>query len=183
MRLGELKSMSDDVLQDGSTIYDSEVADLSAQLLAYNTAATIPKFNGVNLLDSSGDLTVTAGSQSITISRHNIGTALTSATSSDNFTTLTAVGDITLADDVSEVLDQVAALRAVNGGETNQLQYALADVNTQVTNLTAAYGRIMDVDIAAESANLARQQILVQASAAMTAQANTSNDVALLLLQ
>jgi flagellin len=49
--------------------------------------------------------------------------------------------------------------------------------------MTAAHGRIMDVDIAAESANLAKQQILVQASAAMTAQANSANDVALLLLQ
>ena len=184
MRLGELKSMSEDVLQNGSTIYDSEVADLSAQLLAYNTTATIPKFNGVNLLDSTSNLTVTAAGQSITISRHDIGTALTSGdNNSDDFTGLTVVGDITSADDVNEVLEQVAALRAVNGGEANQLKYALADVSTQVTNLTAAYGRIMDVDIAAESANLARQQILVQASAAMTAQANTSNDVALLLLQ
>jgi flagellin len=41
----------------------------------------------------------------------------------------------------------------------------------------------MDVDIAAESANLARQQILVQASAAMVAQANAANNVALTLLQ
>jgi flagellin len=49
--------------------------------------------------------------------------------------------------------------------------------------MTAANGRIMDVDIAAESANLARQQILVQASAAMVAQANTANNVALTLLQ
>ena len=71
----------------------------------------------------------------------------------------------------------------LNGGEVKRLQFAQADVDTQVTNLTAAYGRIMDVDIAAESSNLARQQILVQASAAMTAQANTSNDVALMLLQ
>ena len=183
MRLGELKSMSEDVIQNGTTIYDSEVTDLSAQLNAYTTA-TNNTFNGVNLLDSTGDLTVTAGSQSITISRHDIATALTSGDNNNNdFTNLTLVGNITSADDVNEVLEQVAALRAVNGGETNQLQYALADVNTQVTNLTAAYGRIMDVDIAAESANLARQQILVQASAAMTAQANTSNDVALLLLQ
>ena len=59
----------------------------------------------------------------------------------------------------------------------------MADVSTQLTNLTAAKGRIMDVDIAAESANLAKQQILVQASAAMVAQANTSNDVALMLLR
>ena len=125
MRLGELKSMSEDVLQDSSTIYDSEVyvADLSAQLLAYNTTATIPKFNGVNLLDSTSNLTVTAAGQSITISRHDIGTALTSATSSDDFTGLTVVGDITSADDVNEVLEQVAALRAVNGGEANQLKY------------------------------------------------------------
>ena len=182
MRLGELKSMSDDVLQDGSTIYDSEVADLSAQLNTYTTA-TNNTFNGVNLLDSTSNLTVTAGSQSITISRHDIGTALTSATSSDDFTNLTLVGNITSADDVNEVLEQVAALRATNGGEANQLQYAMADVSTQITNLTAAKGRIMDVDIAAESANLARQQILVQASAAMVAQANAANNVALTLLQ
>ena len=41
----------------------------------------------------------------------------------------------------------------------------------------------MDVDIATESANLARQQVLVQASAAMVAQANVANDVALMLLR
>ena len=41
----------------------------------------------------------------------------------------------------------------------------------------------MDVDIAAESSNLAKQQVLVQAAAAMTAQANVANDVALMLLQ
>ena len=41
----------------------------------------------------------------------------------------------------------------------------------------------MDVDIAAESSNLAKQQVLVQAAASMTAQANVSNDVALMLLR
>ena len=80
---------------------------------------------------------------------------------------------------VNTVLDNIATLRAANGGEANRLQYALANVSTQITNLTAANGRIMDVDIAAESANLAKQQILVQASASMVAQANTANNVAL----
>ena len=61
--------------------------------------------------------------------------------------------------------------------------YAQADVETKISNMTAAHGRIMDVDIASESSNLAKQQILVQASAAMTAQANTPNDVALMLLR
>ena len=47
----------------------------------------------------------------------------------------------------------------------------------------AAIGRVEDVDIAAESANLAKYSILTQASAAMVAQANSTNDVALMLLR
>ncbi len=74
-------------------------------------------------------------------------------------------------------------MRAANGGQVKRLEYALADVNTQITNLTAANGRIMDVDIAEESAAFAKHQILVQASASMVAQANSANNVALQLLQ
>ena len=51
------------------------------------------------------------------------------------------------------------------------------------TNLRAAIGRIEDVDIAAETANLAKYSILTQAAAAMVAQANSSNDLALMLLR
>ena len=83
----------------------------------------------------------------------------------------------------TQILENIASLRATNGGQVRRLQYANANVETQITNLTAANGRIMDVDIAAESSNLARQQVLVQASASMTAQANVANDVALMLLR
>jgi len=84
---------------------------------------------------------------------------------------------------ITEALQNIATLRATNGGQVRHLQYAQQNVENQITNITAANGRIMDVDVAAESSNLARQQVLVQASAAMTAQANMSNDVALMLLQ
>ena len=83
----------------------------------------------------------------------------------------------------TKAVANIATLRAKNGGQVKRLQYAQADVESKITNMTAAHGRIMDVDIAAESSNLAKQQILVQAAAAMTAQANTANDVALLLLR
>ena len=53
----------------------------------------------------------------------------------------------------------------------------------QKTNLEAANGRIMDVDIARESTELAKYNILVQASASMVAQASVSTDVALMLLR
>ena len=53
----------------------------------------------------------------------------------------------------------------------------------QKTNLIAAKGRVTDVDIAAESTELAKYNVLVQASASMLAQANTSADVAIMLLR
>ena len=83
----------------------------------------------------------------------------------------------------SAALDNIASLRATNGGQASRLQYAQESVATQISNMESALGRILDVDIAAESTNLAKQQILVQASASMIVQANTANQVALMLLQ
>jgi flagellin len=80
-------------------------------------------------------------------------------------------------------LENLATLRATNGGQVSRLQYAQENLQSQTTNLQAAVGRIVDVDIATETAELAKQQILVQASASMVAQANTANNVALMLLQ
>ena len=105
--------------------------------------------------------------------------AVQDTATANKLTTLTNVG----TEIFTKALEQIATLRATNGGEANRLQFEQQNIATQVSNMTAAYGRIMDVDIASESSNLAKQQILVQASAAMTAQANMSNDVALMLLQ
>ena len=80
-------------------------------------------------------------------------------------------------------LENIATLRATNGGQASRLQYSQESIATQVSNMEAALGRILDVDIAAETTNLAKQQILVQASASMVAQANSANQVALMLLQ
>jgi flagellin len=80
-------------------------------------------------------------------------------------------------------LSNVASLRATNGDQASRLQYAQESIATQAANMEAALGRILDVDIAAETTNLAKQQILVQASASMVAQANSANQVALMLLQ
>jgi flagellin len=182
-RLGELYSMSTDVLQDGSDSYDSEVEDLAGQLASLAVAGT-SEFNGVDLLVGAA-LPVSAGGQTINITRTatSLVTTLTSTTGTVNFTTLTTAAGISSSDAVSEVLANVANLRATNGGEAKRLQFAQDNIANQITNLEAANGRIMDVDIAAETTNLAKQQILVQASASMVAQANSANQVALMLLQ
>ena len=65
----------------------------------------------------------------------------------------------------------------------SRVNFAAENLSLQKTNMQAALGRIVDVDIAEESTNLAKYNVLMQASAAMLAQANTSADVALMLLR
>ena len=83
----------------------------------------------------------------------------------------------------TQALQNVATLRADNGASMSRLRFAGNEMAVQETNLIAANGRITDVDIAAESTRLAKYNVLVQASASMLAQANTSADVALMLLR
>ena len=83
----------------------------------------------------------------------------------------------------TQAIQNVATLRADNGASMSRLRFAGEEMGMQETNLIAAKGRITDVDIAAESTRLAKYNILVQASASMLAQANSSSDIALMLLR
>ena len=83
----------------------------------------------------------------------------------------------------TQALENIATLRASNGASMSRLRFAGQEMALQETNLIAAKGRITDVDVAAESTRLAKYNVLVQASASMLAQANTSSDIALMLLR
>ena len=82
----------------------------------------------------------------------------------------------------TKALENIATLRAENGAAVSRLEFSQEASAQRRTNLEAAHGRIMDVDIATESTQLAKYNILVQASASMLAQANQSSSVALMLL-
>ena len=69
------------------------------------------------------------------------------------------------------------------GAVMNRLDYTMANLTNMATNLSVAKGRIEDADFAAESANLARTQVLQQASMSMLAQANASKQNILALFQ
>ena len=81
------------------------------------------------------------------------------------------------------ILENVVFLRAQTGGGLSRLNFSIDSIGNQETNMRAALGRIEDVDMAEEASNLSKYTILMQASAAMVAQANTSNEVALILLR
>jgi flagellin-like hook-associated protein FlgL len=84
--------------------------------------------------------------------------------------------------DFVDFIQTIANFRAMNGGTMSRLDYTTRMLDENITNLGAAYGRIMDADIAMESSNFARQNVMVQASASMVAQANQLTNVALTLL-
>ena len=97
----------------------------------------------------------------------------------DNF--ITKIRDVSVSDFINAI-EKLADARAENGAEQNRIMNSINLLQTNVTNLEAAHGRIMDADIALESTRFARYNVLVQASAAMTAQANQMTNIALSLL-
>ena len=82
-----------------------------------------------------------------------------------------------------QALENISFLRARVGGQMSRLSFAADTLSVQQTNIRAALGRIEDVDIASESSNLSKYSILTQAAASMLTQANSTNDVALMLIR
>jgi len=83
---------------------------------------------------------------------------------------------------IDAAIDDVSGLRGRLGAVQNRLGSTIRNVAVQIENLSAAESRIRDVDVAYETAQLTRNQILQQASVAMLTQANAQPQVALRLL-
>jgi len=77
----------------------------------------------------------------------------------------------------------VAAARGSLGAVANRLESTIQNLMTTSENTSASLSRVMDADYAAESTNLARAQVLQQASIAILAQANTTTQQVLRLLE
>ncbi|MCB2067943.1 MAG: flagellin FliC [Erythrobacter sp.] len=161
---------------------DAEVDELQAQV---DDILTNTKFNGVTLFSktSGTDVTVsvaTDATSTVTLTSKGIdGTKLT--------TTALDVTDATKAattiTNVDTALSNVSATRATLGAGQNRLESAINNLTTNSTNLSDARSRIMDTDYSAETTALAKSQILSQASTAMLAQANQSQQNVLSLLR
>ncbi len=182
-RISELKTLSLDVTKSTSDVsnYETEFDALKAQL----TSIAAEQFNGVSIFAaaSSGNTLSVAidqgGSQTVNITKANLNGT------SGNVTTITAAADlsnITVAN-ITTAIQNVATSRAQNGAEYSRLGFAAEMLSTNKQNLEAANSRIIDVDVAQESTQLARYSILVQSGTAMLAQANSSSQIALRLLQ
>ena len=178
-RMAELAQLASDVTKndDDIALYDTEYDSLANALAALGDET----FNGVALFNGAADLdliTSQDGSQSVTISTSADLDAIQTALAAVDITAI-AAGDIS---DIDDQITALATLRAANGAEQQRVTFAADLLAVNKTNLEAANGRITDVDIASESANLARLNILQQAGTAMLAQANQANQSVLSLL-
>jgi flagellin len=84
---------------------------------------------------------------------------------------------------VSDAINQLSAVRSKIGAYANRLEHTIANLETTDENLTSAYSRIMDVDVAEETTEYTSVQILVQAATSVLAQANERPQQVLQLLQ
>jgi flagellin len=175
-RMAELKTMSTDPTKNTGDIanYNAEFTALQGQL----TDLTQGTFNGVNLFQAGGgtlNVDISAnGSQTQAITQGD----LAGSTSGVNAAGLTAVSLAT----ITTAITSIATMAATNGAEGSGLNFAAQTLSESSTNLQAADSQITDVDVAAESTELAKDNVLVQAGASMLSQANASSQIALKLL-
>ncbi len=95
---------------------------------------------------------------------------------------LTAENALSAIDDVNAAIDEVSSIRSYYGALQNRLEHTISNLGNMVENLTASESRIRDVDMAKAMMEHVRNQILVQSSQAMLAQANQQPTAILQLL-
>jgi len=167
--------------------------ELSALNDELNRIVDTTKWGGMTLLDGtySGGLVLQIGARNnasdiLTASVTDMASSVLGTSASDTVNSV-AVDTYTNASAGITVLDNaISALntqRGALGSHSNRMDHAVSNLTNISSNLQAGLGRIQDADFAAETTNLAKTQILQQASTAMLAQANASKQNVLSLLQ
>ncbi len=144
---------------------DAELAELGAQIddIMKNTT-----FNGISI---TAGVSIVVDDSSTKIDIASISTG-----------SFTGLGSGSGTADIEAAIKAVATERATLGAKQNRLEYTSNNLGTTVENLTAAESRIRDTDMAKEMVNLTKNNILLQASQAMLAQANMQPQGVLSLL-
>lgn len=201
-RLSELGVLVKDPTKSPSdvSLYQQEFKALQDQLRStiggttaeiggtVNVPNPLGSFNGTTLFGSTAAPTVSIGSeigQAITIPTTNLKLggmlSLINQDVSGNYTLQST--DPTASTTLDTATQEVATLRANVGAAQSRLDLAGTNLQVQSQNLTSSISQLSDVDVAQESTNLAKYNILMQAGTAMLAQANQIPQSVLKLLQ
>lgn len=179
-RMSELSILAQDSTKSDSdrSLYNEEFTQLSA----YIESAASKEFNGVSLFSNSA-LTVTIDSEGSTFAMNGINLGASAYANATTAAVDTAAHAGAALAAVKTAIDQLSQDRAGIGAYQSRLNYTMDQLSISSENLQAASSRIKDVDVAQESTQYAKEQILVQSGTAMLAQANALPQTVLKLLQ
>ena len=179
-RMSELSVSAQDATKTDTdrSLYNAEYS----QLASYITSTASKDFNGVSLFDNTAKaVTVDSDATTWSMAAIDLGNgAYTGATTGQTIATTT--GAIAALGVVKPAINRLATDRATIGASLARLNYTNDQLSVQKTNIDSANSQLKDVDVAKESTNYAKMNILVQSGTAMLAQANTMPQSVLKLL-
>ena len=164
----------------------TEFSSLQAEITRIQGSA---KFNGRILVGSTPQtITLQVGldntaSDQIAVTLGGVSLATISASLGAFISGSTASGALASLSTIDNAISDVSTARSSFGAAMNRLETAQSSISTMRLNLSAANSRIRDVDVAQETAELSRNQILSQAGSSVLAQANQLPQLALQLLK
>ena len=202
-RLSELAILSKDVTKNSTDVelYQQEFSALQDQLRATIGGTTaqvggtadvgtpLGAFNGIVLFGpNAAGLTVTIGQavgQDMNIAETDLrsGGMLEIIQQDSSGVYTLASDDPDAIEKITDAIQHVAQQRASLGAAQSRLELASTTLNVEFENLSSAISRIRDVDVAEESTQFAKYNILVQSGTAMLSQANQTPNSVLKLLQ
>ena len=185
-RLRELATQgSNGALQSSDRSFiQTEFSNLQSEMQRIMTST---KFNGKQLIQSApseigfqvGITNATEDRITVTFGGVDLATLISTATKVSG----SATNARSCLDTIDEGLSRVSNARARFGAYMNRLETTVSNIQTVRLNLSSANSRIRDVDVAQESADQSRNQVLLQAGTSVLAQANQSPQQALSLLK
>jgi len=177
---------------------DAILSEVNARLSDIDRISKATKFNNIKLLDGTASAVLQVGADSelstntITIANNVLGRATVSCigtAASVNGLALSVTGATWTSQSIRDYLDvldaalsDITTRRSNLGAYQNRLESALGNLTIMNENIQNAESRVRDLDVAKETANMTKYQILQQASASVLAQANALPQVALKLL-
>ena len=195
MRELAVQSISDSNTSTDRTALNNEFGQLRLQI---EDIADDTQWNGVSFLSTGTDMTFQVGAnagQTITVALDDFNQALDSGplglVDIDGGSNTAALDTLDITDatkaakalyGTADAINNIDSARAALGASMSRLEYAADNLTNVAQNSSAARSRVMDADYAAETTELARTQIIQQASTAMLAQANQSQQQVLALL-
>jgi flagellin len=185
MRELAMQSANGDMTSVDRGYIDTEFTSLKAEMGRIEGSA---RFNERQLVSATAasivfqiGLNNTASDQiTLTFGGLNLTTLLSASTSVAGTTADSALASLARIDDA---IQTISTNRAKYGATLNRLDITVSSIQTMRLNITSANSRIRDVDVAVETANLSKNQVLAQAGVSVLAQANQLPQLALKLLQ